>query len=44
MPSDSPWQSTACILCSINCGLQVQTEGHQITRLRGDKAHPTSKG
>jgi len=38
------WQRTACILCSINCGLEVQTEGGRIVRVRGDKAHPASQG
>jgi anaerobic selenocysteine-containing dehydrogenase len=38
------WQSSACILCSINCGLQLQTEGRHISRIRGDRAHPTSRG
>jgi anaerobic selenocysteine-containing dehydrogenase len=39
-----PWHPTACILCSINCGLEVRTEGRAITRVRGDKAHPGSQG
>ncbi len=38
------WQQTACILCSINCGLEVQTEGRRITKVRGDKQHPGSQG
>lgn len=38
------WQNTACILCSINCGLEVQTEGGHIVRIRGDRAHPASQG
>ncbi len=38
------WQQTACILCSINCGIEVQTDGRSITKVRGDKAHPGSKG
>lgn len=37
-------QSTACILCSLNCGLQVQTEDGRITKVKGDKAHPVSQG
>ena len=40
----APWQQTACILCSANCGVEVRTEGHAIVRVRGDKAHPASKG
>jgi anaerobic selenocysteine-containing dehydrogenase len=38
------WRQTACILCSVNCGIEVQTEGRHITRVRGDRAHPGSKG
>jgi anaerobic selenocysteine-containing dehydrogenase len=39
-----PWHRTACILCSINCGIEVQLDGRHITRVRGDKAHPASQG
>ena len=41
------WKKTACILCECNCGLEVQLGGEgdrQFTRIRGDKAHPASKG
>jgi anaerobic selenocysteine-containing dehydrogenase len=38
------WKKTACILCYANCGLEVQTEGREITKVRGDKAHPRSAG
>ena len=41
------WQSTACILCSINCGIEVRLggeDGRRFERIRGDKAHPTSHG
>ncbi len=38
------WHSTACILCSINCGLEVEVEGRRLTRIRGDKQHPGSQG
>ncbi|HSW13356.1 MAG TPA: molybdopterin-dependent oxidoreductase [Solimonas sp.] len=38
------WKKTACILCSVNCGLEVQTEGRRITKIRGDDAHPASQG
>ena len=42
---DDPWQSTACILCSINCGIKVHTDGDRhITKIIGDKAHPISQG
>ena len=42
-----PWKQTACILCECNCGLEVQLGGkddRHFTRIRGDKAHPASKG
>lgn len=35
---------TACLICSLNCGIEAQTEGAHITRLRADKAHPVSQG
>jgi anaerobic selenocysteine-containing dehydrogenase len=38
------WQKTACIICALNCGLEVQTEGRRITKIRGDDDHPVSKG
>jgi anaerobic selenocysteine-containing dehydrogenase len=41
---ERPWKKTACILCSLNCGLEVQTERSHIVRIRGDKAHPLSRG
>jgi anaerobic selenocysteine-containing dehydrogenase len=43
--NSSSWQSTACILCSINCGIRVQTDGvRHITKIIGDKGHPASRG
>jgi len=42
---NSQWHASACILCSINCGIKVQTDGkRQITKIIGDKDHPTSQG
>src|SRR5688572_9627836 len=41
------WQQTACILCYINCGIEVRQggeDGRRFERIRGDKAHPASKG
>src|SRR4051812_19470386 len=38
------WQKTACILCSQNCGIEVETDGRRLTRFRGDRAHPASQG
>ncbi|MCV7151138.1 molybdopterin-dependent oxidoreductase [Mycolicibacterium pyrenivorans] len=44
--TDQPgeWQPTACILCECNCGIVVQLEGRTLTRIRGDKDHPASRG
>ena len=42
--SDDTWHQSACILCSINCGIEIRTDGPTITRVRGDKAHPGSQG
>jgi anaerobic selenocysteine-containing dehydrogenase len=38
------WKSTGCILCSINCGLQVQVDDGHILKIKGDKSNPRSKG
>jgi anaerobic selenocysteine-containing dehydrogenase len=39
------WMHTACILCSINCGLKVKTDDQRhFTRIIGDKQHPVSRG
>ena len=41
------WKKTACILCSLNCGLEVQTGGdggRRILKIRGDDEHPVSRG
>jgi anaerobic selenocysteine-containing dehydrogenase len=38
------WQPTACVLCACNCGIEVQVSGNAITRVKGDRAHPASKG
>lgn len=35
---------TACILCSLNCGLEVQIDQGHLTKIRGDKRHPMSQG
>src|SRR5438067_11763688 len=46
-PDSGDWQSTACILCYINCGIEVRRggdDGRRFERIRGDKAHPASKG
>ncbi len=38
------WKATACILCYVNCGVEVVTQGREIVRVRGDKAHPSTHG
>lgn len=35
---------TACILCSRNCGLLVETDGPRFARIRGDESSPATKG
>ena len=43
----SDWKSTACILCECNCGIEVQLggkDGRSLLRVRGDDAHPASRG
>jgi len=45
--ANSEWKSTACILCECNCGIEVQLggkDGRHLAKVRGDDAHPTSKG
>jgi formate dehydrogenase len=48
IPTDTDeWHQTACILCSINCGIEVRLggeDGRRFSRIRGDKAHPISAG
>jgi formate dehydrogenase len=38
------WQSTACVLCTANCGLRVRVENNRITKVKADKANPASRG
>ena len=42
--SAGEWHQTACMLCSINCGVEIKIDDRRITRVRGDKAHPGSRG
>lgn len=35
---------TACILCSRNCGLEIDVVDGHLKKIRGDAAHPSSKG
>jgi len=43
---NAEWKTTACVLCSLNCGVKVQLteDGRSIARTRGDEAHPGSRG
>lgn len=38
------WHKTACVICSLNCGLEIQVDDGHIKKIRGDKAHPISQG
>ena len=45
--ASSDWNSTACILCECNCGIEVRLggeDGRRFKTIRGDKAHPASQG
>jgi len=47
MTTTGEWHRSACILCSINCGIEIRTggaDGRSFERIRGDKSHPTSQG
>lgn len=38
------WRPTACILCSRNCGIEVEVKDDRLGRIRGDAGHPLSEG
>jgi hypothetical protein len=38
------WHPTACILCSLNCGIEVRVADGHLAKVRGDKVHPMSQG
>ena len=38
------WHKTVCVLCSVNCGVEVRLDDREITRVRGNKSHVASKG
>ena len=42
--STNAWKHTACILCSVNCGLQVKVDDGHLVKIKGDKDNPRSKG
>ncbi len=39
-----PWRPTACVLCSINCGLEARVADGGLVKIRGDRRHPGSQG
>jgi formate dehydrogenase len=46
-PPDVAWKPSACILCECNCGIEIRLggdNGRRFERIRGDKAHPASRG
>ena len=42
--SDKEWHPTACVLCSENCGVEIQIDGRRFARIKGDRADPSSLG
>jgi anaerobic selenocysteine-containing dehydrogenase len=38
------WRPTACVLCACNCGVEILVADGLIARVKGDRAHPASKG
>jgi anaerobic selenocysteine-containing dehydrogenase len=44
MSVETEWRQTACILCECNCGIEVRLDGRTLASIRGDKAHPASRG
>ena len=42
--SSDNYHSTACVLCSINCGLKVRVEDNQIVDVKADSESPISEG
>jgi len=35
---------TACILCSINCGITIEVDKQQFVKIKGDENNPKSEG
>jgi anaerobic selenocysteine-containing dehydrogenase len=40
--TNTEWHKTACMLCSVNCGIEVKLDGRHITRVRGNRDHVAS--
>jgi anaerobic selenocysteine-containing dehydrogenase len=38
------WKSTACMLCSLGCSLEVQVDGQTLKKIRGDKSSGATEG
>ena len=38
------WRTTACAMCALSCGLEVEIEDNRIVKVRGDKKNPRSEG
>jgi anaerobic selenocysteine-containing dehydrogenase len=45
---EANWQATACNLCSLNCGIEIEMADDagrpRFKRVRGDRKHPSSRG
>ena len=39
-----PLHASACVLCSMNCGLQLQVEDNQIRQVKADDSNPITLG
>ncbi len=42
--TNESWKSTACMLCSIGCAIEVQVDGQHLKKVRGDKSAASSEG
>jgi anaerobic selenocysteine-containing dehydrogenase len=42
--TDAQTHSSACNLCSRNCGILITTENGKFTKIKGDPKHPMTKG
>ena len=42
--SETRTARTYCRVCTVQCGLVVEIEGERVGRIKGDTAHPASKG
>jgi len=44
VPSSVTDAPTACVLCSQNCGLRVDTDDNRVVAIRSDPENPFSEG